>query len=582
MGGKEGKKSSETLKVNLISEESTAGFDEYLSFVPKPKASLLPDLRTRGIPYRILSVSYFIISILPLLDKNYFITCILVSLPFILYIVKGIMNKERRRVDFYPKIVVLICFLSIFLVSAYYTISDIANKSFKSKALSEFYCVLPDLFGKFSIDVDKEHFYNIAINLDPQNKESYFKKGMLYEKAKLIEKAENAYLLAIAGHSDSHQAYYRLACIYSLKGQDDKALDMLYRLFHINKKYAPAYNETASIYFRKGYVEKADELLGKAFNIDKNDYRNYHLKGNILLKKGNFSEALGAYSKAIELEPGISNLYFDKAQAQFKLGNFDGALFNIGKALEIDSKSYEYLYFKGIILLNQNVLDKSKECFNSSIRIKQDFILPKAGLALIELKQGKLKKSKDDIKAIVPDNCNVPEACFMKAYILKETQNYDEALKAIDAAIVRSPGTSEYYSLKAAILLDSGDKNKVEAIVNIAIKLNKSDYYAYFIKGNFLLQNNDYKNASIYFGLSTEYNPYFARAYAAKAFTEQKLDHEILSDDYMDMAIRIDPNDYYNYLIKSNVYSLRNKNIAAETARKKAAKLYDKGEQQLN
>lgn len=577
MGGKEGKNSSEILKVNLISEESTAGFDEYLAFVPKPKTSLLPDLRTRAIPFRILSVLYFIVSVIPILDRNYFVTCILVSLPFILYLVKGILDKERRRVDFYLKILVLICFFSIFSVSAYYTISDILSKSFKSKALSEFYCVLPEVLGKFSIAVDEEHFYNIAINLDPQNEQSYIKKGLIYEKAKLIEKAENAYLLALAGHPDSYQAYYRLACVYSLKGQDDKALDRLYKLLYINKNYAPAYYETASIYFRKGYVEKADELLGKAFKIDKNDYRNYHLKGNILLKKGDLGEALSAYSKAIELESGISDLYFDKAQAQFKLGNFDGALFNIGKALEIDSKSPEYLYFKGIIFLNQNVLDKSKESFNSAIRLKPDFILPKAGLALIELKQGKLKKSKSDINAIVPDNFNVPEACFIKAYILKETQNYDEALKAIDMAIVRSPGTSEYYSLKAAILLDSGDKNKVEAVVNKAIKLNKSDYYAYFVKGNFLLQNNDYKNASINFGLSTEYNPCFARAYAAKAFTEEKLDHESLSDDYMDMALKIDPNDYYNYLIKSNVYSLRNKKIASETARKKAAKLYDAG-----
>ncbi|HEY9061108.1 MAG TPA: hypothetical protein VIO64_11510 [Pseudobacteroides sp.] len=74
--------------------------------------------------------------------------------------------------------------------------------------------------------------------------------------------------------------------------------------------------------------------------------------------------------------------------------------------------------------------------------------------------------------------------------------------------------------------------------------------------------------------MSIDYNPYFARAYAAKAFAEQKLKNETLSDDYMDMAIKIDPKDYYNYLIKLNIY-IRGKLIAAETSRNKAAKLYE-------
>lgn len=569
------KKVSDTLIVNIISKEVTTEFEEYLSYIPKPKTSLLPDIRARGIPYRVLSIVYYVVSSLPVLDKNYFVTCMLISFPFIIYQLKGIVKKEHRQVDLNLKLVVLISFLAIFSVSFYNTISDIWNKSFKSKALSGFICMLPDALEKLSIRIDREHFYDIAIFLYPQNGDCYIKRGLMYEESNILEKAENSYHMAIAGQPDNFEAYYRLAGIYTKKGQDEKALDMLYKALGLNKNFASAYYETANIYYKKGYADKADELLAKSISINEDDYKNYHLKGSILFKKGNFLDALSAYSQAIELEQGISDIYFDKSHVQFRLSSLDGALFNINKAVELDAQNPQYLYLKGIILLSLNMLNESKECFKSALAVKPDFILTKAALSLVDLKEGKLKKAKMDITAAVPESCQISEALFIKSYVLKETQNYEEAHKAIDKAILISPGTAEYYSLKAAIMLDSGNKNEVLEYLNIAIKINKMDYYAYFVKGNFLLQNNDYKNASINLDMSIDHNPYFARAYAAKAFAEQKLKNETLSDDYMDMAIKIDSKDYYNYLIKSNIYSIRGKLIAAEAARNKAAKLYE-------
>lgn len=563
----------DVIKVKLKTWEVNASFQDYLMFDKQRRVSLLPGFRSGKAIKIVLALLYFAVSLLPLLEGNNAVTGILTSIPFIVYGMQGILDREKRKTDLILKIIILLLFIIVLSGSIYIIALDINMGSFKSSFSAKTICSAPEVLEKSGINVDAEKFYDMAIVLDPENALPYLKKGMFMEKRGDLKQATLNYRKAVVFDPDGFYSYYRLENIYALDGKNEKALEMFNKVRLRKPDFAPAYYSASKILLESGDIDRANEMIDISISINVNDIDSYRLKARIMTKAKKYREAVQAYNTAIKINPGTAGLYSEKAEALFEMVRLDEAFYNIEKALRLNADDAENYFIKGKIVLVQNKFDNAVKNFKKALKLKPDFILAKGWLALAALESGDSGTAKEEIEAALQNGNKTAELHFIYAFILSESQNYDAALQEIDRAISLDGSQSSYFSLKGEILLRKGDTGPVEGLVAAASKINEKDGYVQYVKGRYFLQAGDFNRAAEAFDRAVELNPYFSRAYAGQAAAASYLDNREKADDSLYSAVTLKPDDYYNYYAKSVIYLNSKRYTSALTSIDKALEM---------
>lgn len=566
-------KSVDAITVSIKSMEITSSYEQYLNYEGYFGASLLPGFRSGKGLKKAAALLYFIVSLLPLLEGNEMITAVLISIPFIVYEVHGLVSKHSRKVDFKLKLLILICFTAIFAFSSFMTYMDIETGNFRSDTTVKVICSVPDILEKVHIKVDPISFYDAAASLGKDNSLPYIKKGSYYEKAGRKKKAEESYLSSIPKGADNYEIYYALGRLYLKQDDKARALEMFKTSQSRNRKYSPAFKEGAKLLLEGSDLDKADKMNDKALKIDENDIEAYELKAKIMLAQKNYKDAITAYTRAIRIKPGRAELYSEKAYALIAAKRMDEALFNIDKALKLRPDSADNIFVKGSIEMVQNSFDGAVESFKRSLQLKPDLLLARGWLALAYLKKGDSKTAKEEIEKAMKNGDGIPLLHFVRAYILSRTQSYDEALIEINKAISTDGKQADFYGLKCEILLKKGDSSAAHEQVLAALAADADNDFANYAKGRYLLSINDYKDALDAFDKAIAINPYLARAYAGKAIAASMLGDKDTADNNLYVAMNMETNDYYGFYAKAVINYNQKRFMGALTALNKAIEI---------
>ncbi|MCI5180488.1 MAG: tetratricopeptide repeat protein [Candidatus Electrothrix sp. AW3_4] len=285
--------------------------------------------------------------------------------------------------------------------------------------------------------------YRKAVQLDPDNMDSWNQLGHLFDRAGKLAQAEEIYrkVLALAeAHHDNEwraKAIGNLGNVYLTRGELDRAKEMYEKSLAIhtdseNKKgLASCYGNLGLVYQAYGDLKRAEEMHRKAlaFYIDlvnstnKKSMRNhianqYVNLGIVYRKRGKLDKAEEMYRKALAIDEaedsnnkeGIASDYANLGIIYQIRGDLKQAEEMHRKALAIDSSlghmegMTSHYGNLGNVYKTRGKLDKAEEMYQKSLEISEALDMKEASanqyanLGVVYEKRGDLRQAEDQWK----------------------------------------------------------------------------------------------------------------------------------------------------------------------------------------
>ena len=165
--------------------------------------------------------------------------------------------------------------------------------------------------------------YSYAIELNPNNADSYSNRGIAYSDRGDHDRAIVDCNKAIELKPDYAHAYYDRGIVYGRKGDYDRAIIDYNRAIELKPDYVYVYNNRGAAYCAKRDYDRAIVDDDKAIEL-KPDYAHaYNNRGAVYRDKGDYDRAIIDYTKAIELKPDLAGAYHNRGEAWLNLREWE-------------------------------------------------------------------------------------------------------------------------------------------------------------------------------------------------------------------------------------------------------------------
>lgn len=358
--------------------------------------------------------------------------------------------------------------------------------------------------------------FETALKINKGLGAAYFHLGNLAIVNDDAAKGMENYNLAISNGFDEAQVYYCLGLLHEGNGEYDMAI----------RNYSKAVNKDpfrpdirvrkAQIFVETGKYQEALQTLDELILANPDVFDGYHIKFEILTKLKQYDKANAVLAKAIELFPKDPAFALDKVSLMIEQGDSENALKvmeqlektdmydeNVGrsiamrrsqiyaerndaksaiseleKALKVSEISGEFdedvLFMLANLLLADGqyervietaklLLDKAHDGYIKetaryfeplALRMagRMDEAVPKYNEAISEYRKKSLA---------APGNLDL---YIFRAMCLKDLEQYEKALEALDYIIALKPEIAEPYTLKASVLEAMGRKDEAAQV----------------------------------------------------------------------------------------------------------------------
>ena len=273
----------------------------------------------------------------------------------------------------------------------------------------------------------------------------------------------------------------------------------------INVK-ALIYEKASMFFFSIERVDDALMFLDKSLEITPKNEIALLNKGYILEKTDKIDDSTESYDELLDINPENKFALNNKANNLRRKGELDEALKLVEESLKVDPRLIVAIQTKTEILKTLNRSDEALRFLDS-----QTYALKKSSL-LKELKVRlyidliDLKKAYSLNKQILEKNPDDVNAINNQGVIYENNSKYQSkekylrlALEWFEKAIHKSKDFSLGWSNKTVALLNAGQINQAEQIIDIAYGFFPKEPYVLNKKGGLLLVKNNPKKALKYF-----------------------------------------------------------------------------------
>ena len=314
-----------------------------------------------------------------------------------------------------------------------------------------------------------------AVELDPENADSWFYLGTAYILIDDKENAYNAFQQAVDINPLNDAAWYFLGMTAESLGNVDEALETFEEALMINPANPLVHQSSGVIFSVRGEHEKALESLSKA---DPESLIAQFYIGASNLELGNSDAALKAFERVIEMEPLDSLEEGFITTSLYNIGVIKSAAGETGDAISIliDAADKSDSPANSLILLGRTYLDE--ENYSEAITTLNKAIEadPENGAAYFYLGNA-LADTGDEEGAFNaftnaltydPDNSMAWENLGI---ILFQAENYIDAAPAFADAVRLNPENGNAWSYFARALWYDGDEEGATEAFNRAFEL---------------------------------------------------------------------------------------------------------------
>ena len=389
--------------------------------------------------------------------------------------------------------------------------------------------------------------FDKAIELEPNNIDAYNKKGINLGKWKKYPKAIECFNKAIKLNLNDYYAHYNKGITLNELKKYEEAIKCFDEAIKLQKNNFDFYNDKGITLEKLKKYDEAIKCFNKAIELEKNSFIAHNNKAIILNKLKKYDEAIEFYNLAIKLEPNNWNIYNNKGTTLAKLKKYEEAIKCFDQAIKLNSNDFEIYYNKGEILKKLEKNDKAIDFFDKTIKLNKKHFNAYLQKGLI---LGSLKKYKKAIKCFektIELNPNNFEAILFKGISLDKSGKYKEAIKCFNKTIKLKPKYSNSFLYKAISLAKLKKYPKAIKCFDKAIELNPNNFEFYLCKGIVLDEIKEYDEAINCYDKAIELNPNNSNSYNNKGITLEKLKKYDEAIKFFNKAIELNPNVYDAY-----------------------------------
>lgn len=360
----------------------------------------------------------------------------------------------------------------------------------------------------------KKSFYSV-IRLEANNEDAIVGLAEIAMRQKELSEAE-AYFKKV-GESSSHYAesLKGLATIAAMKRQPSQQKQFLLQALKVNPKFEEVYPELVEIFLRNEEDQEAEKLV---------------------------KQGLQVLPKSPLLKVALARIY------QFQ-GNPEEGL----KELEKVAKDYDHILNIQFALVDLNL---DKKDFNEAWRIMNSLIAK-------ELREPEL----DYLKA---------KAYYLDPTSAKAVGSNESAIRIVEGALVRDPGSIKYHLLAAQLGLRVLDRTSTLEHVDTALKLDPHFSPALLVKGDLHIENGEYEKAASAYQEALKYTRFRSPIYHRLAESFKRMGRSALAIQYYKKVTSERPQDAEPHLELGKLYNEEGRFSAAMKSLKIAIALNPK------
>lgn len=262
------------------------------------------------------------------------------------------------------------------------------------------------------------------IEEEPGNAELFYKRAVIYDLEKYLNRAEDDYREAY--RLDSTNALYALSLARNLYAMNRtlEASKYYERAIQIKPDYEEAITKLADLYFVVKEHQKSINLLNVLMKLDPGNSYVYHMLGLNYKEMGDTSRAIyhfqtaiennpkdyestlyianlyaskkkeiafEYYKAAIKINPKLADAYFGRAVFEQQIKMYKSALFDYRKVIDLDPENYLAYYNVGYLNYENGFLDEALRSWGICSRMNPGFskVFYMRGLVLEEKKNFK-------------------------------------------------------------------------------------------------------------------------------------------------------------------------------------------------
>lgn len=308
-------------------------------------------------------------------------------------------------------------------------------------------------------------------------------------------------------------------------GYTKKATEIIEQAFNSNAKSTYVLMGLAQLRLAEGDVDSARDAINAIFDLDDSNAQAWALLGGIEQGTGNLVQAEKAFTKAIQLKTGnaitefLSRIMVRLASDQVELAENDL------NALPSEFKDHPHVnYAKGIIHMKRKEHELAQSYFEKVLNTTGDYLPALYYSAGSHFNLGNKILAEEQLNRYVSKNPANSDANRMLATIMLQRGDYEGAEELLDKAVKLDAEDETLLLLLSESLMSQGKTNDSVEILKTLV--NKSQGSApnwlSLAKGMIALDNNEEAINALQKALALQ--PNFAQAYSHLVYIYQKQD----------------------------------------------------------
>ena len=207
------------------------------------------------------------------------------------------------------------------------------------------------------------------INKASKKEQMFIKAYASFLENDVRNDAINIYREIIQKYPDEKEAYYRLGLLYAYYTYSDRAIEYFERALAIDPFFKRAYRSLAYRYGSAGDFKKCIETFDKFLSIYPEDATAYENRGFMYIMFNNYEKGIADLKRALQIKPDFINAWERLGVVHLFLNEYKKAdsSFDMAKALDSSVNCYTGEFLQIFIPLRQGKITLARQLLDSLI-----------------------------------------------------------------------------------------------------------------------------------------------------------------------------------------------------------------------
>jgi tetratricopeptide (TPR) repeat protein len=375
----------------------------------------------------------------------------------------------------------------------------------------------------------------------PDHGHAYCCRGHAYSNLDHYEEAVADYCRALELDPQNADTWYSRGRAYLKGGRPDKALPDLSKAVELNPTHAPAWANRGVAYNKLGQPDKAVADYSRAIGLDPTDASFWNARGVSYTRLGQPGKALADCSKALELDPKCVSAWANRGVAQDRLGQPKQAVADYSRALELDPTHALAWANRGAAYNALGQPDKAVADCSRAIKLNPKLALAWYNRAVAYNKLDQPAKALADCSRAVELDPTGADPWHTRGVAYTRLGQPDKAVAAYSRALELDPKLARTWNARGAAYRKLGRPDKAVAAYSRALELDPKLASAWNSRAAAYARLGQSDKASADFAKVIELNPHDGSAWHSRGLAYLNLGQPAKAVADFSKALELDP-----------------------------------------